>query len=50
MNTLYLILLLLGAVCFAIAAFDVAVRRVNLLALGLLFWIAVPLIQTIKVL
>jgi hypothetical protein len=48
MNTLYFILLLLGAVSFALAAYGVVYRKVNLAALGLLFWIMVPLIQTLK--
>lgn len=44
MNTVNLILLLIAAVCFALAAFGVATQRVNLLALGLLAWVLVPLI------
>lgn len=48
MNTLYFILLLLGAVSFALAAFSVVFRKINLMALGLLFWVLVPLIQTLK--
>jgi hypothetical protein len=56
MDTLYVILYLLAAVCFAVAAFFVSsasaatnnfVTRVNLVALGLLFWVLVPLIQQI---
>ena len=58
MKTLYLILYVLAAVCFAAAAF-LAVRPArtdaagtvralpNLVALGLLFWVLVPLIVTI---
>lgn len=43
MNVIDFILLLIGAICFAAAAVNV-VARVNLLAVGLLFWILVPLI------
>lgn len=45
MATLYLILLIVAAACFALAAFGVALHpRVSLLALGLLAWVLVPLI------
>lgn len=37
------IALLIGLICFALAAFGVAVTRVNLVALGLAAWILVPL-------
>lgn len=54
MTVLYLILLLLAGVCFAVAAargsrqaLDHG-RSVNLVALGLLFWVAVPFLQTLK--
>ena len=47
MNTLYLILLVLGLAAFLAAAFSVTINRVNLVALGLAFWILVPLIQLI---
>ena len=56
MDTLYVILYILAAVCFVIAAFAVStattatntlVTRVNLVALGLLFWVLVPLVQQI---
>ncbi len=43
MNVIDFILLLIGAICFLAATFNVA-AKVNLLALGLLFWILVPLI------
>lgn len=55
MRTLYLILLIISAISF-LAATYVSVPagttprpavRVNLLALGLLAWVLVPLIQTI---
>lgn len=45
MDVLFLILLVLAFVCFGAAAFGVA-SRVNLMSLGLLFWVLVPLIQT----
>lgn len=48
MTLLFLILLLAGAICFAMAAFGTPVRRVYLPGLGLLFWILVPLLQTIQ--
>jgi hypothetical protein len=50
MNVVYLILFILAAVCFAMSARDVVVRRTNMLALGLLCWVFVPLLQTIIVL
>lgn len=50
MNILYLILLLVGAVCFAGAASQRIATRVDLIAAGLFFWILVPLIQTIDAL
>jgi len=51
MQVLYLILYLIAAVLFALAAFENRVdgpRRVpiNFLALGLLAWVLVPLIET----
>ena len=42
-----LILLIAAAVCFALAAFGVT-ARVNLVALGLLFWVLVPLIGALS--
>ena len=49
MTVLYFILLLLAAICFVVAAADRTVHpRVNLIALGLFFWVLVPLIQTVK--
>lgn len=41
-----LILYLIAAICFGLAAFGVA-ARVNLLALGLLAWVLVPLLHAI---
>jgi hypothetical protein len=54
-NTLYLILLILAAVCFLLAVrewFPRGDRRpaVSFLALGLFFWVLVPLIQTAQAL
>lgn len=40
---LTLLLLLAGFVCFFLAAVGVTARRVNLVALGLACWVAVPL-------
>jgi hypothetical protein len=48
MHTLYVILYLIAAVCFAAAALGAPVRRVNLVAAGLLAWVLVPLIATIN--
>jgi len=38
------ILFIAGAVCFTLAAFDLVKINVNLIALGLLFWILTNLI------
>lgn len=53
MTVLYLILLLLAAVCFAVAAFTRrdhldSGRGVSLVPLGLFFWVLVPLLQTLQ--
>ena len=37
---------IVAAVCFALAAFGAPLGRVNLIALGLLAWVLVPLWQT----
>ncbi len=50
MLVLFLILLVLAAACLAAATFGAGPRRVNLLALGLLLWVLVPLIQTVQAL
>ncbi len=56
MRTIYLVLFILGAVCFLAASFwdarvtDRSGRYINLVALGLLFWILVPLVQTARAL
>ena len=39
------ILLIVAAVCFGLAAFGVAVSRINLVALGLLAWVLTLLIH-----
>lgn len=50
MKTLYLVLLIIGAVCFAVATVGGTIHpRINLLALGLLAWILVPLIELTQV-
>lgn len=46
MTILFLILLVLAAASFVAAAVGVG-GRVNLLALGLFFWVLVPLLQLI---
>lgn len=46
MVTLYLILLVLAAVFFAIHAFGLVVGKVNFLGLGLLSWVLVEVIKT----
>jgi hypothetical protein len=51
MTTLYLILYIVAAVCFMLAALSVAAHpRINLVALGLLAWVLVPLIVTARAL
>jgi uncharacterized membrane protein YjjB (DUF3815 family) len=47
MPILYLLLLLVAAVCFGVAAFARPSTRVNLVAAGLLAWVLVPLIQAL---
>jgi hypothetical protein len=44
---LNIVLLLIAAVCFGLAAFGVGGGRVNLVALGLLAWVLVPLIAAL---
>lgn len=48
MQVLYFILLLLALVCFVADGLKVVVTRVNLSALGLAFWVLVPLIITAR--
>jgi hypothetical protein len=43
-KTVDLILYVLAAFCFALSAIPAVPQRVNLVALGLLFWVLVPLI------
>lgn len=55
MKVLYLVLYIVAAVCFAVAALTDRVgatgpRRVNLIAVGLLAWVLVPLIQVARTL
>lgn len=47
MHILILLLLIVGALCFAAAAFGVQVRRTNLVALGLLAWLLTVLIPAL---
>jgi hypothetical protein len=47
MDVIVLLLLILGLVCFLAAAFGATWRTVNLVALGLAFWIATALIAAI---
>jgi hypothetical protein len=47
MTVIVVLLLLAAAICFLLGAFGVPVR-VNLLALGLLFWVCVPLIAAVQ--
>ena len=42
--TVDLILLILAAICFGLAALNVAAGRINLVALGLLLWVATLLV------
>jgi hypothetical protein len=56
MNVLYLVLYILAAICFLVSAAGVITvsdpprhyARYNLVALGLFFWVLVPLIAQIK--
>jgi hypothetical protein len=48
MLAFYLLLYVVSAVLFALSAFGVEVRRVDLLALGLFFLVLVPLLQTLQ--
>jgi hypothetical protein len=48
MDIVFLLLLLAGALCFAVAVARTFEPKLNLIALGLLFWILVPLIQQIR--
>jgi len=50
MNTFYLLLLILAAILFAASAIGVSHPKLNLISLGLLCWVLVPLIQTAKAL
>jgi hypothetical protein len=50
MTTLYVVLLLLAVVCFAIGAARRSPQGVNLVALGLMFFALVPLIEQVRAL
>ena len=47
MNILFMVLLIITAVCFAVGIIAPPETRLRLLAAGLLAWVLVPLIQTI---
>lgn len=47
MDTLTLVLLIIAAICFALAAFQVVVGRVELVALGLLAWVLAELLPRV---
>ena len=47
MHTIDVVLYVIACVCFALAVFNVA-SRVNLVALGLLAWVLVPTIATLR--
>ena len=44
MVSIHLILLILALVCFLMAALDVSVRRLNLIAAGLFLWVVSTLV------
>lgn len=46
MYVIFILLLIGAAVCFGAAAFAKRQPRVNLVALGLLLWVLVPLLQS----
>lgn len=48
MEVLFLLLLILGALCFLVAALGHTLRNLNLIALGLFFWILVPVIEALE--
>lgn len=50
MHVLYFVLYLLALVCFIASAFQVSARKVNLLAFGLAFFVAVPMLQQLRLL
>jgi len=50
-NVIIVLLLFAAAICFLLTAFGlVTSSRVNLVALGLLLWVLVPLILAVKTL
>jgi hypothetical protein len=48
MDKIYALLYVLAVVMFVLATLKVPHNRLNFLALGLIFWVLVPLIQTVK--
>lgn len=48
-HPLYVVLYIVAAVLFFLAAINVASARVNLIAAGLLAWVLVPLLTSLSV-
>lgn len=48
MHLLLFVLFVAALVCFLLGAFNVAVRRINLIALGLTFWVLVYVLSTVN--
>jgi len=48
MDVLDLLLLILAAICFVAYAFGMRHKAVDILALGLFFWVMVPLINVLQ--
>jgi len=46
--SLHLILLILALLCFLLAALDVVVRRINLIAAGLFLWLISTLVGGVR--
>ena len=48
MVTLHVVLLIIALVLFVVAAFNLAVSKINLLATGLAFWVAAVLVSSLR--
>lgn len=48
MVLLYFVLLILATICFGLAALNKPVGKLNIIALGLFFWMLVPTIQMLN--
>lgn len=48
MTTFYLLFYLIAGILFGLAAGGVTAKKVNFLALGLLFWVLVEIVQTFQ--